>query len=206
MLMLQGTFIPFGAVGERPVWVGNGFTGPAPSGPTHAYFPALGGQWPKSSHRRLVRRLFKPLMASAEGQHVRPSPRWTLGHHLPSMYRQTPGPGSFDFYTRTCVPIDEDSTRVWYYHTLRAPTALQRLAHSLRYKLYMSWLWDEHFSKQDAKALKRQRWDMPETLSPTDTEVVQWRRLVVTKHYGGRDAKFRFNGQSLVGDEGLEVS
>ena len=32
-----------------------------------------------------------------------------------------------------------------------------------------------------------QRYDTPEKLSATDAEVIQWRRLVVTKHYGGRD-------------------
>jgi hypothetical protein len=206
LLMLRGQFIPLGAVGERPVWTGNGFTGQQPAGPTHAFFPALGGRWPKSDRRRLLRRFFGPFMASPWGQQVRSSPRWTLGHHLPSMFRQAPGPGSFDFYTRVCVPIDEDHTRVWYYHSLRARTWWQRLLHTIRYKGYMSWLWDEHFSKQDAKAILRQRWDAPETLSSTDTEVVQWRRLVVTKHYGGRNAKFRFHGPSLVGSEGLEAT
>ena len=37
-----------------------------------------------------------------------------------------------------------------------------------------------------------QRYDTPEKLSGTDAEVIQWRRLVVTKHYGGRDAAFEY--------------
>ena len=32
----------------------------------------------------------------------------------------------------------------------------------------------------------------PEKLSVTDAEVVQWRRFVVTKYYGGRDAPFEY--------------
>jgi hypothetical protein len=48
-----------------------------------------------------------------------------------------------------------------------------------------------------------QSYDSPEMLSITDLEVVQWRRLVVTKHLGGRDAKFQYRGKSLVGKEGL---
>jgi hypothetical protein len=37
-----------------------------------------------------------------------------------------------------------------------------------------------------------QRYDTPEKLSSTDAEVIQWRRLVVTKHLGGRDAAFEY--------------
>ena len=37
-----------------------------------------------------------------------------------------------------------------------------------------------------------QRYDTPEKLSGTDAEVIQWRRLVVTRHYGGRDAPFEY--------------
>ncbi len=33
-------------------------------------------------------------------------------------------------------------------------------------------------------------YDVPEKLSGTDAEVVQWRKLVVTKHFGGRNARF----------------
>jgi hypothetical protein len=37
-----------------------------------------------------------------------------------------------------------------------------------------------------------QRYDTPEKLSGTDAEVIQWRRLVVTKLFGGRDAPFEY--------------
>ena len=37
-----------------------------------------------------------------------------------------------------------------------------------------------------------QRYDTPGKLSGTDAEVIQWRRLVVTKQYGGRDAAFEY--------------
>jgi hypothetical protein len=37
-----------------------------------------------------------------------------------------------------------------------------------------------------------QRYDTPEKLSGTDAEVIQWRKLVVTKHFGGRDAPFEY--------------
>ena len=37
-----------------------------------------------------------------------------------------------------------------------------------------------------------QRYDTPEKLSGTDAEVIQWRRLVVTKQFGGRNAPFEY--------------
>ena len=47
-----------------------------------------------------------------------------------------------------------------------------------------------------------QRYDTPEKLSATDAEVIQWRRLVVTKHLGGRDARFEYrNPDGLAPDE-----
>src|SRR5436309_14479432 len=46
-----------------------------------------------------------------------------------------------------------------------------------------------------------QRYDTPEKLSATDAEVIQWRRLVVTKRYGGRDAPFEYrNPDGLAPD------
>jgi hypothetical protein len=39
------------------------------------------------------------------------------------------------------------------------------------------------------------RYDTPEKLSVTDAEVVQWRRLVVTKHFGGRDHPFAYENR-----------
>jgi hypothetical protein len=39
------------------------------------------------------------------------------------------------------------------------------------------------------------RYDTPEKLSVTDAEVVQWRRLVVTKHFGGRDHPFSYENR-----------
>jgi hypothetical protein len=38
--------------------------------------------------------------------------------------------------------------------------------------------------------MENQRFDWKEKLSGTDAEVIQWRRLVVTKHFGGRSAAF----------------
>jgi hypothetical protein len=42
--------------------------------------------------------------------------------------------------------------------------------------------------------MENQRFDWKEKLSGTDAEVIQWRRLVVTKHFGGRSAEFDAHG------------
>ena len=47
-----------------------------------------------------------------------------------------------------------------------------------------------------------QRYDTPEKLSGTDAEVIQWRRLVVTRHFGGRNAAFEYrNPDGMAPDE-----
>jgi hypothetical protein len=44
--------------------------------------------------------------------------------------------------------------------------------------------------------MENQRFDCKEKLSGTDAEVIQWRRLVVTKHFGGRAAAFETHGHT----------
>ncbi|HXG23485.1 MAG TPA: aromatic ring-hydroxylating dioxygenase subunit alpha [Chthonomonadales bacterium] len=202
-IMLGVGFLPFGAAGGHvPVWVGNGFTGERVTGPTRAYFPSVGGYWPKTNYRRLWTWLFRWYLQRAQRtRRITWKPQWDWGHHLPGMFRT--GRPVFDHYSRHCVPIDENNTRVWYFHTAPARTAWQRLLHTLEYNLFVRFLHDKQFSRQDVDPMINQRYDTPEMLSVTDAEIVQWRRLVVTKHLGGRNAKFRFSGKSLVGKEGL---
>jgi len=57
-----------------------------------------------------------------------------------------------------------------------------------------------NFSQQDMSVMENQRFDWPEKLSGTDAEVIQWRRLVVTKHFGGRTAAFEVHGQTEDGE------
>ena len=47
-----------------------------------------------------------------------------------------------------------------------------------------------NFSIQDGAMMFNQRYDWPEMLSGHDAEVVQWRRLIVTKSTAGRAAPF----------------
>jgi hypothetical protein len=50
-----------------------------------------------------------------------------------------------------------------------------------------------------------QRYDTPEKLSGTDAEVIQWRKLVVTKHYGGRDAAFEYRNPDDLSPDAVPV-
>jgi len=67
-----------------------------------------------------------------------------------------------------------------------------RLADRLAYAAIHRWIIEYNFSRQDERVMINQRYDTPEKLSSTDAEVIQWRRLVVTKHFGGRDAPFEY--------------
>ena len=54
--------------------------------------------------------------------------------------------------------------------------------------------------------MTNQRYDTPEKLSGTDAEVIQWRRLVVTKHLGGRDAAFEHRNPDNLQPEDIPIS
>ena len=71
--------------------------------------------------------------------------------------------------------------------SLLGPT---RMAQVSLLQLYR-WAVDHNFSSQDGSVMPNQRWDTPEMLAPTDFGVVQWRKLVVTKHFGGCDVPLR---------------
>jgi len=51
-----------------------------------------------------------------------------------------------------------------------------------------------------------QRYDTPEKLSGTDAEVIQWRRLVVTKHFGGRDAPFEYRSPDDLAPDAIPLA
>jgi phenylpropionate dioxygenase-like ring-hydroxylating dioxygenase large terminal subunit len=188
-------FIARGAQGAHPIFVGNGFGGDVAESnyfrksPTQDEYPN-GWKWPKTNRRRFWTWLTKPLAERAR-LHIPPprSVRWCGGHHLPGMFRTE---FSWDLYTRMCVPVEEHVTRVWYYHYLKPKSALGRAWQRLVYYAFHRWIVEYNFSRQDEEVMLNQRYDTPEKLSGTDAEVIQWRRLVVTRHFGGRDAPFEY--------------
>jgi len=143
--------------------------------PAREYYPGVDGHWPKTQWRRLwlwafrwrlsrriTRRPFNPdeewgMHTFLDGKRVRSG-----GHHLPSMFR-------FDFgthmYTRACVPVDEQLTRVVYYHAVRRRSALGRLAARLFFVTFQNWAMNANFSDQDYRVMAPQRYDTSEKLS-----------------------------------------
>jgi phenylpropionate dioxygenase-like ring-hydroxylating dioxygenase large terminal subunit len=209
LVVARAGFIARGAQGEHPIFVGNGFGGDVAESNYLRKSPAFdvypnGWQWPKTNYRRYWTWLFRPFVERAR-RHIPPprSPRWCGGHHLPGMFRAE---FAFDLYTRMCVPVEERLTRVWYYHYLRPRSATERLWRRLLHAGLHRWIIEYNFSRQDERVMLHQRYDTPEKLSGTDAEVIQWRRLVVTKHLGGRHAPFDYrNPDGLApGDVPLE--
>ena len=195
LVVARAGFIARGAQGEHPIFVGNGFGGDVAESnymrrsPRQDVYPN-GWKWPRTNYRRFFTWLTKPLAERARRNIPPPrSARWCGGHHLPGMFRAEFG---WDLYTRMCVPVEEHLTRVWYYHCTRPRSAARRLWDRLMYATLRRWIIEYSFSRQDEAVMLNQRYDTPEKLSGTDAEVIQWRRLVVTKHHGGREAPFEY--------------
>ncbi len=195
VVVTRSGFIARGAQGEHPIFVGNGFGGDVAESNYMRQNPRPGRlrrrpQVAEDNYRRLWTWLTQPLADRAR-RHIPPprSARWCGGHHLPGMFRAEFG---WDLYTRMCVPVEEHLTRVWYYHCTRPKTALGRIWERLVYAALHRWIIEYNFSRQDERVMLNQRYDTPEKLSGTDAEVIQWRRLVVTKQFGGRDAPFEY--------------
>jgi phenylpropionate dioxygenase-like ring-hydroxylating dioxygenase large terminal subunit len=209
-----------GAAGSRVMYTGNGFTSVVPRGGfappgTRVPLHPKGWRWPKHDNRKFWSWIFSPLFfpLRVEAPLMQDPKRWVGGHSLPGMFRtgtsitkpatpyksliarffrQRSSVGIFGLYQRQVVPVDEWLTRVWYHHSVQ-----------IRSPLHMAWAWfvyftwgrwhsEYNFSQQDMSVMLHQSFDSPEKLSGTDAEVVQWRKLVVTKHYGGRDYPFDF--------------
>ena len=204
LVVARTGFIARGAQGEHPIFVGNGFGGDVAESnymrrsPAQDLYPS-GWKWPKTTYRRLWTWLLRPLAERAR-RHIPPprSVRWCGGHHLPGMFRTE---FAYDMYTRMCVPVEEKLTRIWYYHYTRPTSALGRLWQRVLYFGLHRWIIEYNFSRQDERVMVNQRFDTPEKLSGTDAEVIQWRRLVVTKHLGGRDAPFEYRNPGGLAPE-----
>ena len=203
-----------GLSGMRPRFGGNGFPqdlySPPPGQPKQSVYPE-GWLWPKHLYREYWAKFFAPFlhMLRVKSPIVTTPDLWGAGHHLPGIYR-SPGAqpklsgslisrvlkfrgtgGLFGLYTRQTVPVDEELSRVWYFHSVAAKSWLEKLWAFFVYFSWARWYGEYNFSQQDMSVMLHQVWDAPEKLSGTDAEVVQWRKLVVTKHFGGRNAPFQ---------------
>ena len=151
--------------------------------PYQMYYPRVGGYWPKHRWRLLWTWFF-----AKRDQRIRQQPRFETpeewrGMRLPSMQRLFFfGPGAI--YTRWCVPVDEDLTRVVYFRSKRIASWLGRWYERVTYVLYRNWMLHYNFSDMDYDAMRSVRYQYPEYLSPTDDYMVLG-RMLIREH--GRD-------------------
>ena len=213
----------------RPIWLGNGFRdaqAPSPKQPAQDIYPN-DWKWPKHRFRRWWAWLFVPItsLTRITAPPVKDPERWGgFTHTLPGVLR-TGGAGSgagkrlrfgggglFGILTRWPVPVNESKSRLWYFHYTRPRNIIQKAWHSLLFFLAYRWASEYNFSAQDGSVMPNQVWDDPETFSPTDQEINLWRKLVITKHYGGRNAPYSYGKvagagptvQNVAGPEGTE--
>lgn len=193
LLSLMEPIQHFGPVGYYPKVVNEraviGFLKDPPSSKKQK-FPALGDTWPRSEWRKLWLWAFAwrawriknspPFHADSQewGMHAKVEGKYVraAGHHLPAMFR-------FDFggqmYTRFCVAVTPDLTRVFYIHASRRKGWLARLLLAGYYHGFRNWSLNINFSNQDYRVMATQDYDAPEMLSTSDAEIVQWRRLLL---------------------------
>ena len=209
-----------GASGYRPIFTGNGFKAGRASTPASAGGSGVSAQdiypdgykWPKKHNRKFWTWFFViPFsLLRAPAPPTYDDNWWGTGHRLPGMFRagaggsrvqpkgllsffRKGGSGLFGQYTRWPVALGPWNTRLWYFHYTRPRNIFQRWYYKFVYNVWGRWAVEYNFSIQDGSMMFNQRYDWPEKLSGHDAEVIQWRRLVVSKAYGGRYAQYGYD-------------
>ena len=146
--------------------------------PYQMYYPRVNGVWPLHRKRLLWTWFFEYFDRKNMGKARFDTPEeWSNGMHLPGMQRLFfGGPGVI--YTRWCVPVEPNLTRVVYFRGRRVRSLLGRFYDQLAYHLYRNFLFHYNFSDQDYDAMRSTQYQLPEYLSSTDSHVVAQRRLV----------------------------
>ncbi|MCL2533993.1 MAG: Rieske 2Fe-2S domain-containing protein [Nocardiaceae bacterium] len=140
-------------------------------------YPGLDNQkWPKD-HWRLpwagivsrvqqLRKPVKPLITDQE---------WN-NFHLPATFQ-------VDYmrylYSRLTVPIDENTSRIFYFHTTRRRGTLHNLLGKVYFEVFHNWMINYNFSGQDEDVVQPLHYDTPEHLSATDVFPLTIRRAMV---------------------------
>lgn len=208
-VLIRGPQDPYGRTPRiRPMFVGNGFNvvwgnlkdigNPRRSWGFLDYLKLMTGKipyqdeysglgkWPKSKWRLAWNWLFLPAnKRRLKMQPLTNDPLWGPGHHLPGMFRSDV---RTNVYTRMCVPEDENTTRIFYYHYTSPGGRLGRIYERAHFFFWHNWMMNIQFSDQDVKVMLRQRYDTAEKLSGTDAEIIQWRKLLQRVASEGRQA------------------
>jgi hypothetical protein len=141
------------------------------------YYPGVDARWPFTNYRRFWtwifdwgerRRLRRPYVLSEE---------WGPGQHIPGMFRQNYWTNVF---TRWVVPVDENVSRLFYFHAARPSNWIGRAYERVNFKLIRNWLMNKNFSEQDMKGAVYAYYNTPEHLSPSDIQTIMWRKFLLT--------------------------
>lgn len=94
--------------------------------------------------------------------------------HLPSMVRTD---GDVHQFTRWAVPVDENHTRIWFFHSIRPRSTLQWIYEKIHFTIWNDWSKNINFNGQDARQEIYQYYDKPEKLTKSDAWTIAWRKL-----------------------------
>ena len=145
--------------------------------PVRLYYPRVSGYFPHHKSRLATAWIFD-LADRISKAHVEPfaMPEYWVGQRIPSIVRNKHrGPWRSSMYTRWCIPVEENMTRVLYLHTARPKTVLGRSWEWITWPA-VNFLVNFNFSDQDYDAMRTARYDMPEHLSSTDAILISLRK------------------------------
>lgn len=147
--------------------------------PYQDYFPLLGAKWPQTKYRFAWTWIFD--LGAKVRSHFRPvyrvSEEWGTGQHLPSVVRLNYGT---HMYTRWCIPVSENVTRMLYFHASRRPTLLGRIHEAIQWFVFHNWAMNKNFSEQDSPGAIDLYYDRPERLSISDQQTIEWRKMLLS--------------------------
>lgn len=141
-------------------------------------YPELGGKWPKTRWRLRI--------ATVNGfvrRYLRPKKDWLITDpewaalHMPSTFRvdmQT------HIYSRAVTPIDESTSRIFYYNTTFPKSRVRRVYNRVVFRVYYDWKQHRNFSGQDQKVVENIDYENPhEKFAGSDVFPLTWRRFVI---------------------------
>lgn len=164
-----------GSTDRDPLW-GKYYANESGKVPVRLYYPRVSGYFPHHNWRMATAWIFD-VFSKISRVHVKPfemAPEW-VGQRIPGMVRNRHrGPWRSSMYTRWCIPVEHNMTRVLYLHTVRPRTVLGHLWERLTWLMY-NFLIHFNFSDQDYDAMRTARYDIPEYLSSTDSLLVGMR-------------------------------
>jgi phenylpropionate dioxygenase-like ring-hydroxylating dioxygenase large terminal subunit len=146
-------------------------------GPYQDYYPLLGDKWPRHRWRLLWTWQFDWAQKRRYRQMYPLSEEWGGGYHLPSIIRLNYGT---HVYTRWVVPVEPNRSRIFYFHAPKPSNALGRVYERLHWTLFHNWAMNKNFSEQDARLAIEAYYEAPQNLSPSDINMLAWRKLLAT--------------------------